>query len=154
LKLPMRQRPGSVRESGLTLMGTIIALLVGLILATVLLHLARLGVAMYELNSASDGMARELERARQLAIEKNQRIAVMFQVKRGQFGTDRNGNGKLDNAEAVELPAKVSIAEDAIIIFSSSGKLAPDSQQPRIVVTNEHNTKTVSVSSVGDVEIE
>src|SRR3989442_15786455 len=103
-----RQTPQR-REAGLTLIEAIIGALVTLIFASVVVHFARLGYAMYKLNSATTEIAQELEQARQMAVDKNQRVQVLFDMKSGHFGLDRNSNGRLDNAEGIELPSGVSI---------------------------------------------
>jgi Tfp pilus assembly protein FimT len=154
MRTSLRRSPQERREAGFSLIEAIIGTLVLLICAAIVLHLVRLGFAMYRLKSATTEIAQELERARDMAVEKDQRFSVIFVVDNGMFGMDRNSNGKLDSSEQLELPAGVVLAEDACITFSRVGKLAPESKQPRIVVSNERDSKRVSVSALGAVEID
>jgi len=141
-------------EAGLGLMEAIVGVLLGLILASVLLHLGRMGVAVYRINAATDGIAQELEIARQLAVGQRVNMNVIFKAKNRTFGVDRNGNGRLDSYEAEELPTGVDISEDDVVTFSRSGKLVPGSKHPNIVISNTAKTRRVSVSSSGAIEID
>jgi Tfp pilus assembly protein FimT len=145
---------GRCREAGLGLMEAIVGLLVVLIVGSVLLHLGKMGFAMYRLNAATGGIAEELEIARGQAIERRASVSVIFDAKDERFGLDRNGNGRLDSVEAEELPAGVEISEDAVVIFARSGNLAPGSKQPNIVISNTTKSRRVSVSKSGTVEID
>lgn len=145
---------GRYREAGLGLMEAIVGLLVILIVGSVLLHLGKMGFAMYRLNAATGGIAEELEIARGQAIERRASVSVIFDAKDERFGLDRNGNGRLDNVEAEELPAGVEFSEDAVVIFARSGNLAPGSKQPNIVISNTTKSRRVSVSKSGTVEID
>jgi len=141
-------------EAGLGLMEAIVATLLGLILASVVLHLWRMGVAMYKLNATTGGIAQELEVARSQALSRRASVSVFFEAKEKRFGVDRNGNGKLDFAEAEDLPAGVEISEDAVVTFGRSGYLAPGSKEPKIVISNVRNSRRVSVSKSGIIEID
>ena len=141
-------------EAGLGLMEAIVSLLVILIVGSVVLHLGKMGFAMYRLNAATGGIAEELELARAQAIEHRVSLSVFFEAKEGRFGLDRNGNGRLDNVEAEELPAGVEISEDAVVIFARSGNLFPGSKQPDIIISNTTKSRRVSVSKSGTVEID
>lgn len=145
---------GQRREAGLGLMEAIVGLLVVLIVGSVLLHLGKMGFAMYRLNAATGGIAEELEIARAQAVERRASVSVIFDAKDERFGLDRNGNGRLDSVEAEELPAGVEISEDAVVIFARSGNLAPGSKQPNIVISNTTKSRRVSVSKSGTVEID
>lgn len=145
---------GRCREAGLGLMEAIVGLLVVLIVGSVLLHLGKMGFAMYRLNAATGGIAEELEIARAQAVERRASVSVIFDAKDERFGLDRNGNGRLDSVEAEELPAGVEISEDAVVIFARSGNLAPGSKQPNIVISNTTKSRRVSVSKSGTVEID
>lgn len=145
---------GRCREAGLGLMEAIVGILVILIVGSVVLHLGKRGFAMYRLNAATGGIAEELEIAREQAIQRRASISVIFDAKDARFGLDRNGNGRLDNVEAEELPAGVEISEDAVVIFARSGNLAPGSKQPDIVISNTTKSRRVSVSKSGTVEID
>ena len=142
------------REAGLGLMEAIVALLVVLIVGSVLLHLGRMGFALYRLNAATGGIAEELEVAREQAIESRLSVSVIFDAKEKKFGLDRNGNGRLDSVEGEDLPAGVDIAEDAVVIFARSGNLAPGSKQPNIVISNTSKSRRVSVSKSGVIEVD
>lgn len=141
-------------DAGLGLMEAIVGILVVLIVASLLLHLGRMGFAMYKLNAATGGVAEELELARAQAIERRVSISVIFDAKGERFGLDRNGNGRLDSVEAEELPAGVEVSEDATVIFARSGNLAPGSKQPNIVISNTTKSRRVSVSKSGAIEID
>ncbi|MFY9572504.1 MAG: hypothetical protein WAV20_13980 [Blastocatellia bacterium] len=141
-------------EAGLGLMEAIVGLLVVLIVGSVLLHLGRMGLAMYKLNAATGGIAQELELARNLATERRAPASVIFDAKEKRFGLDRNGNGRLDSVEAEELPSGVEIAEDSVVTFARSGRLAPGSGQPNIVISNTSKSRRVSVSKSGTIEID
>lgn len=145
---------GRSGEAGLGLMESIIGLLVILIVGSLVLHLGKMGLAMYKLNAATGGIAEELEIAREQAIESRASISVIFVAKDKRFGLDRNGNGRLDNVEAEELPPGVGIDEDAVVIFARSGNLAPGSKQPNIIISNTTKSRRVSVSKSGTVEID
>ena len=149
-------KPTSSRrsEAGLGLMEAIVGLLVILIVGSVVLHLGKMGFAMYKLNAATGGIAEELEIARAHAIERRTSISVIFDAKDERFGLDRNGNGRLDNVEAEVMPAGVEISEDAVVIFARSGNLAPGSKQPNIIISNTTKSRRVSVSKSGTVEID
>jgi len=145
---------GRSNESGLGLMEALVRLLVVLIVGSVILHLGRMGFAMYRLNSATGGIAEELELAREEAIEHRATVSVIFNAKEKRFGVDRNGNGRLDTVETEELPDGVDISEDAVVIFARSGNLAPGSKQPNIIISNTSKSRRVSVSKAGVVEID
>ena len=145
---------GRHREAGLGLMETIVGLLVVLIVGSALLHLGRMGFAMYRLNAATGGITEELELARGQAMETRTSVSVIFDAKAKKFGLDRNSNGRLDSVEAEELPAGVDIAEDAIVIFARSGNLAPGSKQPDIIISNTTKSRRVSVSKSGTVAVD
>jgi Tfp pilus assembly protein FimT len=145
---------GRCSEAGLGLMEAIVALLVIMIVGSVVLHLGKMGFAMYRLNAATGGIAEELEIAREQAIESRASISVIFDAKDEKFGLDRNGNGRLDSVEAEELPAGVEISEDATVIFARSGNLAPGSKQPNIIISNTTKSRRVSVSKSGTIEID
>jgi hypothetical protein len=135
-------------------MEAIVGLLAALIVGAVLLHLGRMGFAMYRLSAATDGIAEELEVARTQALERHVSISVIFKANERVFGVDRNGNGRLDNVETEELPGGVDISEDAVVTFSRSGNLAPGSRQPNIVISNTTKSRRVSVSNSGTIEID
>lgn len=151
LSKPMLRRHS---EAGLGLMEAIVGVLVALIIGSVLLHLGRMGVAVYRINAATDGIAQQLEIARQQAISRRINTNVIFNSKDKTFGVDRNGNGRLDAFEAEELPSGVDIDEDDVVTFSRSGNLAPGSKHPHIVISNTAKTRRVSVSNSGAIEID
>ena len=142
------------REAGIGLMEAIVGLLVILIVSSVVLHLGRMGVAMYRLNSATRGIAEELELAREQAIDSRMSVSVIFESKDKRFGVDRNGNGRLDLVEAEELPPGVDIDENAVVIFGRSGNLAPGSKQPNIIISSTTKSRRVSVSKSGMIEVD
>lgn len=135
-------------------MEAIVGVLVALIVGSVLLHLGRMGVAVYRINGATDGIAQQLEMARQQAVNQRVNMNVIFKAKDRTFGVDRNGNGRLDAYETEELPVGVEISEDDVVTFSRSGKLVPGSKRPNIVISNTAKTRRVSVSSSGAIEID
>jgi Tfp pilus assembly protein FimT len=141
-------------DAGLGLMESIVGVLVALILGSVLLHLGRMGVAVYRINGATDGITQQLEMARGQAINQRTNINVIFNAKERTFGVDRNGNGRLDAFEVEELPAGVDISEDDVVTFSRSGNLVPGSKRPNIVISNTAKTRRVSVSNSGAIEID
>ena len=141
-------------EAGLGLMEAFVAILLGLILASVILHLGRMGVALYKLNATTGGIAQELELARGQAMNTRASVSVFFQAKEKRFGVDRNGNGRLDSFEAEDLPSGVEISEDAVVTFSKAGYLASGSKEPKIVVSNTRNSRRVSVSKSGLIEVD
>jgi len=141
-------------EAGMGLMEAIVGVLVALIIGSVLLHLGRTGLAIYKLNSATGGIAEELELARNQAVERRVSVSVIFHASDQTFGVDRNGNGRLDSVEVEELPAGVEIAEDVTVTFARSGNLAPGSKQPNIVISNTAKSRRVSVSKAGAIEID
>jgi hypothetical protein len=141
-------------EAGLGLMEVIIGVFAVLILGSILVYLARLGISMYRLNNTTTGVAEELEKGRALAMTNGQTVRVFFEYKQGKFGVDRNGNGRLDNAESEELPEGVSLSENATVIFPRTGTLAQGSKEPQIIVSNSNDARSVKVSSAGAIEID
>jgi Tfp pilus assembly protein FimT len=141
-------------EKGLGLMEVIVGILATAIIGFIALHLVNLGLAMYKLSSGANEIAEKLERAKSLAVSQNKEISVLFDSKENKYGIDRNGNGKLESAEFEEMPEGVSFSQDGQIVFSRSGKPTKDSKEPSIVIRNTRDSKRVSVSSLGAVEIE
>ena len=141
-------------EAGIGLMEAIIAVLVAVIIGFVLFQLVRQTIASYKLNEATSSISETLGKARDLATSKHDRVKVIFDAVRSRFGMDKNNNGKLDSIEAVELPSGIGLSEDAVVIFTRSGSLAKESKRPRISVSNDANSRTLSISPMGNVEIE
>jgi hypothetical protein len=119
-----------------------------------MLHLVRMGYAMYRLNSATKEIAQELEKARESAIARHQDVGVIFDAKSLRYGVDRNNNGRLESGEAADLPEGVRIAEDGHVVFTREGSLTKNSKEPRIQVSNTRDSRNVCVSSHGAVSIE
>lgn len=142
------------RQAGLGLMEAIVGGLVLIIVGSVLFQFGRQAVATYKLNSTASSIADSLGQAKEMAQSKGNIVKVIFDSKGSRFGVDRNGNGKLDSMESEELPSGVAISEDAVVVFSKSGGLARESKQPRISISNNRSSRTVSVSSMGSVVIE
>ena len=142
------------REAGVGLMEVIVGALLALIVGSILLHFVRLGIAMYRLNSTTTYIAQELEKAKEVARVRSQDIGVIFKADERRYGIDRNGNGRLESAEAEELPEGVNIAADATVTFGRTGRLSSGSKEPQILISNSRNTRMVSVSSMGSVVID
>ncbi|HEU4386243.1 MAG TPA: GspH/FimT family pseudopilin [Blastocatellia bacterium] len=142
------------RERGAGMMDVIVGALVVLILGSILLHIFRLGYAMYRLNEASATISQELTDARELAIKGNKKVSVIFDSDLNVFGIDRNGNGKLERGEAGDLPGDVVISEGTEISFLPSGSPPAKSKKPKITISNSKGSRNISVSSMGSVEIE
>lgn len=147
-------KPLRRREAGVGFMEVIVGLLIALIVAFIVIRLLRVGYEKFMLHTATTGVARELETAKELAQERGQNVTVIFNAKASIFGIDRNGDGKLDINEFEELPDAVKMAEDAAVTFSKSGKLAPKSKPPRIAIKSSGSSSNVTVSSIGLIEIE
>ena len=141
-------------DKGIGIMEVIVSVLVALIVGSVVLRLFNIAYAKYRLNMAISSIAHELETARAQAKERKQNVSVIFVAKEGHFGLDRNGNGALDYNEYEELPEEAKLSEDAVVVFTKSGKLASASKQPRIVISNTRGSRNVSVSSLGAIEID
>src|SRR5215471_19238689 len=146
--------PVATGDAGRGLMEFIVGLLVLAIVSSVFLHVVRLGLAMYTLNAATSDVAQELKKAREIAIRENRKTTVIFDVDQNKYGIDRNGNGKLESGEAEDLPEGVAISDTTTISFMPSGNLPPKTKPPRITISNDRNSKKVSVSALGSVEIE
>lgn len=146
--------PPKGSEHGWGLMEIIVGILLTAIVGFIALHLINLGVAMFKLSSGAKDVAQKLESARQLAINQNKDIGVIFDAKENRFGIDRNGNTRLETAEVEELPEGISISQDGFVVFNRTGKLTKDSKEPTIVIRNTRDSKRVSVSSMGSIEIE
>lgn len=144
----------SCSQAGLGLMEAIVGVLVALIVASVLLHLGRMGMAVYRINGATGGIAQQLELAKEQAVTRRINVNVIFSAKDRAFGVDRNANGRLDAFEAEELPQGIEISEDDVVSFSRSGNLVPGSKHPNIVISNTTKTRRVSVSNSGAIEID
>jgi Tfp pilus assembly protein FimT len=135
-------------------MEVIVGILLTAIIGFIALHLVNLGLAMYKLSSGAKEVAAKLETAKQTAVSQNKEVSVIFDSKENKFGIDRNGNGRLETAESEEMPEGVSLSQDGQIIFARNGKPTKDSKEPSIVIRNTRDSKRVSVSSLGNVEIE
>ena len=144
--------PRKPNEAGLGLMEVIIGVFVALIIGSILLYLARLGYSMYKLNTSTTEVAEELDKARTMALTNGQPVRVFFEYKQSKFGVDKNSNGRLDNAEAEELPEGVSLSEDAVVIFSRTGALAQGTKEPQILISNSKDARSVRVSAAGAIE--
>jgi hypothetical protein len=145
----------SVNEDlGRGMMEVILGVLIILILGSILLHLIRLGYNMYRLNNATQEIAGELEKAKEIAQVKNQDVGVIFEARNLRYGIDRNFNGRLESGEASDLPDGVRIAEDGQVIFTRTGSLAKGSKEPKIQISNSRGSRSVSVSSHGAIQIE
>lgn len=141
-------------EAGWGMMEIIVGILLAAIVGFISLHLINLGLAMYKLNAGAKGVAEKLETAKQMAVNQNKEVTVLFDSKENIFGIDRNGNGKLENAEAEEMPDGVTLSQDGQVIFSRAGRLMKDSKEPSIVIRNTRDSRRVSVSSMGAIEID
>ena len=136
------------------LMEAIVGSLVTLIICAVMVHLCRIGYARYKLSSATEGVAERLEQARERAMSNRENVSVIFNARANTFGLDRNGNGRLDSYEIEELPESIQLSEDAVVTFSRRGTLAPKSKEPHILISNVRDSRSVSVSSMGSIDIE
>lgn len=141
-------------DLGRGMMEVIIGILIVLILGSIMLHLIRMGYAMYRLNSATKEIAQELEKARESAMARHQDVGVIFDAKSLRYGVDRNCNGRLESGEAADLPDGVRIAEDGHVTFTREGKLTKNSREPKIQISNARDSRSVSVSSQGGISIE
>lgn len=150
----IRKRKAGGNEIGAGIMDVIVGALVALILGSILMHVFRLGYAMYKLNEASGVIAHELNDARQLAVKGNKKVSVLFDPDHNLFGIDKNDNGKLERAEADELPGGVVIAEGTEMSFLPSGSPPAKSKKPKITISNSKGSRNISISSMGAVEIE
>ena len=141
-------------EKGVGLMEVIIGVLVTLIVGSILLHLLRMAYDMHKLKSTTSSIAHKLEVAREQAVNRRQDFSVIFEAERGRFGLDLNNNGKLDTIEADELPEGVGLSEDSIITFSRSGKLKAGLKEPEIIISNSRDARTITVSTLGAIDID
>lgn len=135
-------------------MEVIVGILVMLIVSSILLHLIRLGYEMHKLNSATTVVAEKLGVAREQAMSQRQDFSVIFEAERKRFGWDRNNNGRLDSAEADELPEGVGISEDSMVTFTQTGRLKKGSKEPEIIISNTRNSRKITVSSLGAIDID
>jgi hypothetical protein len=141
-------------EFGIGLMEIVVGVLLAAIIGFIALHLVNLGLAMYKLSSGANSIAQKLENAKQTAVNQNQEITVIFEAKDNRYGIDRNNNGRLESVETEELPDGVTISQDGLVVFSRTGKLTKNSKEPNVVIRNSRDSKRVSVSSAGIIEIE
>ena len=141
-------------EVGRGLMEVIVGALIVLIVGSVFLHVIRLGWNMYRLNSATSVVAEMLNKARDSAMKDDKKISVIFDADQNKFGIDRNGNGKLDRNEAEDMPDGITISDASAICFLPTGALPAKSKPPRIVVSNNRDSRSVNVSSAGSIDIE
>lgn len=135
-------------------MEVVVGVLVALILGSIFLHIIRLGYDLYRLNAASNAIAVELNRARQMAMTGNRMVSVIFDPEKNVFGIDRNSNGMLEHAEAEDVPGEVSLTEGTSISFMPTGSPPSNSKKPSITISNARGSRSISVSSMGFVEIE
>jgi Tfp pilus assembly protein FimT len=136
------------------MMEVIVGILVVMIVGSLFVHIVRLGYQVYQLNSASGSVADELNKARGIAIKQNRKVSVVFDQDKNQYGIDLNGNGKLDGAEAEDMPEGIAISDSSVITFLPSGYLPPKTKDPHIVITNSRNSRSISVSAMGAVSVE
>jgi hypothetical protein len=141
-------------EAGIGLMEVIVGSLCALILTFVLLQVVRIGYAKIQLKWATESLASELINAKDLAKARGQNVCVIFDAKRNRYGIDRNGNGGLDNNEAEDLPEEMRLSEDAAVMFTKSGHLAPKSKEPQIIVSNARDSHNIKVNSAGVIDID
>lgn len=141
-------------EAGWGMMEIIVGILLAAIVGFISLHLINLGLAMYKLNAGAKGVAEKLETAKEMAVNQNKEVTVLFDSKENKFGIDRNGNGRLENAEAEDMPDGVTLSQDGQVVFSRAGRLMKDSKEPSIVIRNIRDSRRVSVSSMGAIEID
>jgi uncharacterized membrane protein YcjF (UPF0283 family) len=134
-------------------MEAMVGTLAGLIVAAIVVYIGKSAYSLYQLNHATMTVADELKAAQNQAKNRGERCSVIFDATRAKFGVDRNGNGRLDNIEAEELPDGITLSEDAIVTFAKSGELVPNSRQPRITISNSKEARSVGVSSLGSIEI-
>ena len=134
-------------------MEVIVGSLCALIVTFVLLQVGRIGYAKVKLRWATESLATELSAAKDLAAARGQNVCVLFDAKHNRYGIDRNGNGSLDTNEAEDLPEEMSLSEDATVIFTKAGNLAPRSKEPQIVVSNARDSPNIKVSSAGVITI-
>lgn len=149
-----KQNAAKDGDLGRGMMEVIIGILVVLILGSIVLHLIRMGYAMYRLNSATKEIAQQLEKARESALSRHQEVGVIFDAKSLRYGVDRNNNGRLESGEATDLPEGVRIAADGHVVFTRDGNLTKNSKAPKIQISNARDSRSVSVSSHGAVSIE
>ena len=143
-----------ISDAGWGMMEIIVGILLTAIVGFLSLHLINLGLAIYKLNSGAKGVAEKLETAKQMAINQNKEISVLFDAKENKFDIDRNGNGRLENYEAEDMPDGITLSQDGQVIFSRAGRLLKDSKEPNIVIRNTRDSRRVSVSSMGAIEID
>ncbi|MFL6216735.1 MAG: hypothetical protein ACJ74J_22825 [Blastocatellia bacterium] len=141
-------------EAGIGLMEVIVGSLCALIVAFVLLQVGRIAFSKIKLRWATESLARELNDAKDLASARGQNVCVLFDAKRNRYGIDRNGNGSLDSNEAEDLPEEMSLSEDAAVIFTKAGHLAPKSKEPQIIVSNARDSHNIKVSSAGVIAVD
>jgi len=146
--------PRKHNEAGFGLMEVVVGVFVTLILCSVMLYLVRLGFAMYKLNSGTTSVAEQLEKARALALSKGEPVRVFFEYKRGKYGMDKNGNGRLDPFEVEELPEGVSLSQDTVVTFTRTGTLAQNSKEPLITISNTSDARRIKVSAAGAIEVD
>lgn len=141
-------------EAGIGLMEVIVGSLCALIVAFVLLQMGRIAYAKVKLRWATESLAGELSTAKDLAKARGQNVCVLFDAKRNRYGIDRNGNGSLEGNEAEDLPEEMRLSEDAAVTFTKAGVLAPKSKEPQIVISNARDSRHVTVSSAGIIDID
>ena len=153
---PLRRSTSETYDSsrGRGMMEVIVGILVVMIVGSLFVHVVRLGYQVYQLNGASGTVADQLNKAREIAIKQNRKVSVVFDVEKNQYGIDLNGNGKLDGAEGEDMPEGIAISDSAVIVFLPSGSLPPKTKEPRIVLTNNRNSRSISVSAMGAVSVE
>lgn len=152
--LSEKNRSGLGSEAGLSLMEAIVGVLAALILGSVLLHVIRLGYAMYKLNSATNEVADQLSRAREIAMRDGRKVSVIFDAEENRFGIDLNNNNRLDRGEAEEMPEGVTLSESVVFTFTPAGTPPQKTKLPSITISNARNSRSVSVSSLGSIEID
>ncbi|HEY6331272.1 MAG TPA: hypothetical protein VI756_18245 [Blastocatellia bacterium] len=151
---PRGQQLGVEGMAGRGMMEVVVGLLVAVILGSIFIHVVKMGISMYTLNSTTGDVAEHLNRARSIAMSENRKVAVFFDVAKNVYGIDLNGNGRLDPGETEDLPEGIGLAEDCSVVFLPSGNLPPKAKLPQITISNTHNSKNISVSSFGTVSIE
>jgi Tfp pilus assembly protein FimT len=158
------------RESGVSLIESVIAFLViAIVLAFALPALSR-SIKAYNLRSAANHMAQKITAVRSLAMSKNKNVTFSFNNSSGLYGFDftgTDGDGVPDTTDPEDpvtsynpqsLPSEITAtfpgSQPIKVTFNSRGELPIGGSEASIVLTSYDKTVTVKVNLRGKVSVE
>jgi Tfp pilus assembly protein FimT len=146
------------REAGFGVIETVIVVAVAAIVITMTLMFFGNASARYQLSQKAQNIAWQIERARSIAIKKNQTITLGFNTRSKTFGLTCSDCAEAKTELAsLQLPDDVSLSAYPAITIKGNGTMTSTSQtitfsdeKGRRVTVNLSNSGHVAVGSVED----